>query len=327
MNTALTTKTKDSIVEALQQYINEHKISQAELARQIEISPAYLSTILNCKYYTKVNDKNQPIPDSWFIKIAQQVGFSISKEYWFTIPTVQFMQMISTLKNAKETGATAMIIGTSGYGKTKAIDQFVKNSPDCTYRITVSSLYRLYDIVNELGEKVGLQDMNLTRSNGSSLKIRVDRIVKKLKEVKAQGKKPVIIFDEAENLEASVLKMIKGLYDALQGNCSIVMIGTEQLVVKLLNSKKRQRDGIPQLYRRFKAGLVQLSRTLDFDAFFKKLGITDKGLQNLLYELCENYGELHDYLEPTIIEADQKKVPVTEELFRLKFNMPKASKK
>jgi DNA transposition AAA+ family ATPase len=323
----LTTNIKKQIAEAAQQYLKQHSgISAAELSRQSQINQGYLSLILNGKFSTTVDGNKVDISDTWFIKLADQVGFSITTDVWKSIPTMQWLQIINNLVSAKETGATKMIIGKTGYGKTFAIDSFVRNNPDCTYRITVSSLYKLVDIVNELTEKLGIDNRQLNSYQATSVKLRVDAIVKKLKDLNMQGKQPIIIFDEGENMEFAVLKMLKGLYDALKSHCSIVIIGTEQLLIKLLNSKKRNREAIPQLYRRFKAGQVNLSGTLDFDAFFKQFSVSDKGLQNLLYDTCENYGELHDYLQPLLVHAAAKKVAVSEDLFRMMYNMPKPRK-
>jgi type II secretory pathway predicted ATPase ExeA len=73
-----------------------------------------------------------------------------------------------------------------------------------------------------------------------SLKNRVDKIIAKLREIKMNGGQPIVIFDEAENLEISVLKMIKALFDALKDYCSLVMIGTPQLLEKLTNKKSKR---------------------------------------------------------------------------------------
>lgn len=245
---------------------------------------------------------------------------------WKTMPVPQFKEMMTTLESAKDEGKTAMIIGGTGYTKTYSIDKFCKEYPDNTFRITVSSLYKLPDIVNELAALVGLDYAFINgRMQAYSIKLRVDAIVKKLIEINHAGGKPIIIFDEGENLEISVLKMLKALYDSLKDYCSIVLIGTEQLLNKLLNLKKRNRDAIPQLYSRFKMGQITLSPIVkhkDFKLFFDFYIPNETGIQKLLIERCDNYRELRDALETALRKAALQGVPLTENLFRLIHKMP-----
>lgn len=246
---------------------------------------------------------------------------------WKTLPVIQFKEMFTTLEAAKNEGKTAMIIGATGYTKSYSIDKFCSKYPMHTYRVTVSSLYKLPDIINELTELTGVDysKVNGLRIQAYSLKVRVDAVVKKLKEINEKGGKPIIIFDEGENLEISVLKMLKALYDALKDHCAIVLIGTEQLLTKLLNLKKRNRDAIPQLYSRFKLGLKVLPPIVkhrDFKPFFDLYIPEEIGLQKLLIEKCDNYRELRDALEPALRKADSQGEPLTEKLFRIIHNMP-----
>jgi DNA transposition AAA+ family ATPase len=248
-------------------------------------------------------------------------------DHWKTFPCKQFKEIISTLESARDEGKAAMIIGSTGYSKTYSIDKFCQKYSDNTYRITVSSLNRMPDIINELTEKVGVDYGNISfyRMQQYSLKVRLDAIVKKVKEVYIRGGKPILIIDEGENLEISVLKMLKGLYDALKNYCSIVLIGTEQLLNKLLNLKKRNRDAIPQLYSRFKMGLKVLTpikKHIDFKPFFDYYIPDEIGLQKLLIEKCDNYRELNDALEPALRKAKMQGAPLTETFFRLINNMP-----
>ncbi|NNV54565.1 ATP-binding protein [Limnovirga soli] len=322
----MTNEQKLNIVAETTTYMKDKGLSLNELCRQTGINVGYLSPMLRGTFTIPVKDKTVELDDKWFLQLAAFIGLSMQKTYWETLSTRQFVLQIAALKNAKETGKTAMIIGSTGVGKTKNTDVFCHKMPLHTYRVTVSSLYKLVDIVTELTELLGLEfaSINSARIQTNSVKIRVDKIVAKLKEIKRNGGNPIIIFDEGENMEMSVLKMLKGLYDALKDHCAIVVIGTEQLLNKLLNLRKRNRDAIPQLYRRFKAGLVTLpgiNKEIDFAVFYDKYCI-EKPLRNLLTRICDNYGELNDYLEAAMREADRTGEPLTEQLFRKMFTVP-----
>lgn len=253
--------------------------------------------------------------------------------YWCTtVETAQYLEIISEIKVAKATGKSRMLIGGTGFGKSNVADLLLSEAEQPhTYVITVSSLYKLIDVINEMVEKleVGVKTINGARMQHYSLKIRLDLIAQRIKELKEEGNKVQIIFDEGENMNMEILKMLKGFYDLVYKHCSIVVIGTDQLLNKLLNSRKRNRDAIPQLYRRFKAGLKIISaidKRKEFPKFFKKLGIEDKGLQKLLTDLSDNYGELRDYCEGFLQECHEEKQPICEDFFRLYHDIPAQKK-
>jgi DNA transposition AAA+ family ATPase len=323
----MTNEQKQQIVDAANAYASDKDLSQNELSRKVGINPGYLSPMLKGNFFANANGTAVEIGGQWFQKLAEFIGFSTKKTYWETLPTRQHAEITTALFVSMDTQDTAMLIGETRCGKSNAIGKFVNKFPAHTYVLTVSNLYKKVDIINELAEKVGIEygSLTLARVSKYSEKVRVDKIVEKLKDIRRSGGKPVIIFDEGENLEMPVLKTIKALYDALKDECGIVLIGTDQLLERLLNLRKRGRQGIPQLYSRFKPGLRQISsikKEKDFVPFFDKY-VSDVGLRDLLLKLCDNYGELNKYLERAVREADQKNVPLTETFFRKIFNLPK----
>ena len=113
---------------------------------------------------------------------------------------------------------------------------------------------------------------------------------------------------------------MKELYDGLIGCCSIVMMGTPQLLRNIDIMRKKDKPGIPQFYRRVKFGIRVLP---DIDKSFKLfLNGIDANLKKFLQDNCDNYGELHDVLVPAMREADRLGEPLTETLVRKILNMP-----
>jgi DNA transposition AAA+ family ATPase len=131
----------------------------------------------------------------------------------------------------------------------------------------------------------------------------------------------MIIFDESEYMRPPALWAIKELYDNLTGIASIVMLGTDQLIAHIENLRKRNKDGIPQLYRRIKFGIRHLPR---IDRTYKEF-LTDitPELRRFLVSNCDNFGELHDVIVPARREADRTGQPLTENFVRTMLNMPK----
>ena len=69
---------KDQIVAAARQYITSKGLSQAAFARLCDVSPSYMSNILNGVYeYKASGDKTIAIADRYFAAIAGRIGMSV----------------------------------------------------------------------------------------------------------------------------------------------------------------------------------------------------------------------------------------------------------
>jgi DNA transposition AAA+ family ATPase len=226
------------------------------------------------------------------------------------IETEQLTESLAHIEDLKIKCRAGMIIGNTGSSKTFTSTliqkKYSKKNSD-VFLLTVSSTYNWEDVVDGLMELVGVANSNYAKKLSKQQKL--NAIVNKMKELKAAGHFPIIIFDEAENLPVAMLKSIKTLYDALVKICAMCLIGTDQLIVNILNKRQKNRVAIPQLWRRLKMGTLELSainRGVEFPKFFTALNITDKGLQDLCFKHCENYGELTDFLYPLIEESNNK---------------------
>lgn len=322
----MTKELKSKITIAANDYCALHKISQNEMSRQTGINAAYVSVMLkgDASFVGMTKDDGSTgkteIADRWFLTLADFVGYEVTKNYWKTRMTPQFQTIIEALTAAKEHGATRMITGPSGCGKSMAIDKFIKQNPLNTYRIIINDYYRLNDVINELMKLLNIDLTtigSMSKINSRSKKVRLDAVVSKLKEIRLQGGSPILVIDEGENMAIPMLKTIKALYDQLKDYCAIVLVGTHDMLDVMT-----RRPALYPLYRRFKAGHKQLARIDDTYSIFLT-DIQDKALRKLLCQLCDNYGELHDYLEPAIREAALQEVPLTEQFFRIMYNMPK----
>ena len=239
---------------------------------------------------------------------------------WQNIATIQFKEIISELVDAKDEKKAIMLIAETGAGKTSTIRQFEQKRPKHTYRITLGDSYNLHVLLNKMQEILGLPVYKGKNSKHISLR----DIINKLTAIQNEGGDPVFILDEAENSRVNVFKAIKELYDGVEGKCGIVLIGTPQLTDAL--NKRSAGQSIPQLRRRFKAGtryITPFSKIRDLKSFFELHIPKEKDLQDLLIELCDNYGELHDYLDPFLKHCSKKDVMPTEQAFRFYHKIPK----
>ncbi len=249
------------------------------------------------------------------------------KQFWKDISTLQSKEILTELIEAKENPCAKMLISLTGLGKTNTIKLFKQKYPRHTYVLVVGDSWKLEDVVLEIANMIGV-DYNRATTVWRAINVRklLAQIANKLYEIGEAGGNPMIVLDEAENLKPAVLKTIKELYDAIIDYCSIVLIGTPQILDSMLNKRNKNRTSVPQLYRRFKAGtryISSLNKGRDFTPFFDIHIKGEEGIKAMLIEHADNYGELHDFIEPVLRYCDKKGVKLTEEIFRLFHKIPK----
>lgn len=300
------TNTKSRIIAKLQDYAKEKGLNKRDLSKMASVSESYIHCMMNGQLCFKETE----IGEVHFKKVAKVIGFNIGKVYWVHQDTPQYVSIYSKLLDAKISGRTKMMIGKTSIGKTYTINSFKQKVPANTFVITVSNLHTWRDIMEEL-----CLCLNISCS-GSSVAC-LKRIKNNLQANWLFGKKPIVIFDEAENMLPKTLKSVKTLYDAVGDICSIVLIGTEQLEHKLDELFRKKEIGIPQFVERFRAGKSQIG-DIDKDEWFPGFLslIKDENVREFIYNLSDNYRVLHNYVSHALMAADQMEVPLTEEFFR-----------
>lgn len=298
---------KQQIAEQLELYMSEHNLTQAEIASGAGVNASYIISIRKGDY--TVGSKNIEIAPKYFKRLADFIGISTEDDLWQNKPTKQLQVMISALNEAKENNQTALIIGSTGSGKTHVLDLFKKKHPKEVFTLKVSQTDRIKDLIEKTLQVLKIEP----RHNSTASKMKA--ICDKLKKVSEEGYDPVLAFDEAEYMKQPALCAMKEFYDNLNGIASIVMIGTPQLTKELERLRKKDRAGIPQLYRRIKYNVVHLPEIDNtFPDFLED--IKDKDLRKWLQRNCDNYGELHDIVLRAKKQAIAMNEPVTMDLVR-----------
>lgn len=306
----ITIEQKQQISIALVQCIADGIFSQSEIEKRTGVNASYLDAIKKGELKVQKTE----IKDKWYIMLAEFLNISLSKEYWEYRETKQALRIFVTLEEAKMNGITNVIIGETGSGKSFISDAFVRASPIDTFKIVVSTLDKIGDLLDKVTDELKIAT---PKSNAK----KISEIAKKLKQMKLEGYQPHLIFDECEFMKQPALCSIKELLEALKKVCGITLIGTNQLTENLEKLRKKNKPGMPQFFRRIKFGIRELpniDRT--FSLFLED--IKDKDLRNFLKQNCDNYGELHDVLVPALKEAERTGEPLTENFVRTILGMP-----
>lgn len=310
---------KRAVIDAAKAYAGQHNLSNAQLSKASKVNNTFISFMMRYEFSIPQGEgKKTVIADKWFVRLATYIGYQLKKEYWKFFNFPQFAPGVEALDSAKHKGEHRMIIGNTGCGKTEMTERFKMKHPTHTYRVTANSLHTVKDLLEEIKLSMGI---TVERKTAAFI---LRKIIEHLIDVRAEGHQPVIIIDEGENLTYNTIRMMKGLYDGIRHHCGIAIMGTHQLITKLDKLRREDKAGVPQFCRRFKAGITVLDPVMtdDFEQVFDHFKL-ETGLRKLLRSICTNFGELRDYLEPALREADEQGVPLTEQFFRVKYNMPK----
>lgn len=300
---------KINLVSALEDYIKEHDLSQNDIAKRSGVNASYLINIRKLDFTIKIGNKAVEIANKYFVRIANLIKFETEKAYWQIRATAQLKQILVTLNDAKSNAETAVITGETGCGKTFGSEIFKDKFPSDVFIVKVGSSDNLGDLLDKIIESLGIDVFK--RSKSSKLR----QIASHMKQLSENGHEPTLIFDESEYMKQPALCALKELYDVLNNWCALVLIGTEQLTDNIEKLKKRNKHGIPQLYRRIKFRIRNLP-AIDrkYDDFLQGI---DAGLKKWLQRNCENYGELHDVLVPAMREAERTDSELTEDFVKL----------
>lgn len=314
---SLTQKTNISV--ALNKYIDKKICSQQKIADDCGFNEAYITQIKKGEYRVG----KSPIKDEQFSLVANYIGLKLKKEYWQKVLTKENIMIEDALNDAKEYATIKTVIANTGAGKTFTVDDFMStNKENCVFHITVGQLHKVKNVIDDI-----LFEMKI-KPKGDPLN-RLRQITKYVTSLYHQGKHPLIIIDEAENLKLPVLGFTKQIYDAIVKPeiCGVVLIGTDQLLASIKKMEDSNKLGIPQFARRIRAGIVDVEKVRgkwhednNFLEYVTGL-VWDVQIVTLLKEQARNYGEVHDFVVAAMRDADRCGEEFNYEFFIDKYNL------
>ncbi|MGY0034412.1 AAA family ATPase [Pedobacter sp. NJ-S-72] len=309
----MTKELKVEIINALENYLlSNTKVTQNDVANSAEINAGYLINMRKMDFTVRSGQKVVEINEKYFIRLAKFIGFELSTtNNWngTTKPTIQLKDMVASLQLAKDNLDTSVLIGETGAGKTFSLDAFKSRFPTEVFTVKVGASDNLPDLI---GKVLTALNVGQPRSTTSA---RIAQIALRLKIIRESGNMPMLAFDEAEYMKYPALCAFKELYDVLNKECALVLIGTNELLTNLQRMQRHNKPGIAQLFRRIKFKIHNIP-AIDrrFEQFLSGI---EPGLKKWLQANCNNYGELHDVMVPAITEAERTGQPLTLELVKI----------
>jgi DNA transposition AAA+ family ATPase len=305
---------KEAIREAIEAFLQTQDMTQNTLADRSGVNALYIKGMRDGSHSYTLKGADTPIPDKWYYKLAEYIGYKVQKTYWEPKPTDQFMRILATLEDARKFGYTNVIIGETGSGKSYVCDLFQKKYRQDVFIIKMGKSDNVGDVLDKTVDALQIPDNKHEKVKGNghtrSKSLRIKKIINFLKKLKLDGYNPTVIWDESEYMNLATLCAIKEFYDELRQVSALILIGTDQLLENIVSLSAGNKSGMPQFYSRIKFGIREL-KAIDrrFPIFLED--VEDKEVRDFIKANCSNYREVHDILVPASREADRLDVPLT----------------
>ncbi|GAB3735071.1 AAA family ATPase [Spirosoma lituiforme] len=260
-----------------------------EIARLLEIEAEQLgswprvATKVGANHITVRYNMTDPakwhlVSDQMWAKVAIKLGYKINESAWHLVPTTNTLVMMELLDRAQNDQLFTAISHEAGQGKTAGV-QMYKLSHDAVFYVECEESWSHKKFVQKLAETLGLR---VERYSISDL---TDMIVSFLKQ-KATTTRPLLIVDEANKLKPSSLRLFIPLFNKLQDEVGMVLIGAHDLKKHIQAGVRRDSRGMDELESRLGRSYMPLVGIFETDvvAICKANGLTDERAQARVWQ-------------------------------------------
>lgn len=248
---------KQQIANALRGYCERYD-SQAKAANSMKnVSSATISQMLNGKW--------ELIKDEMWRNVAAQICYKDEK--WNAVATRDFTTLMRILSDVQENALVMAVTGEAGSGKTFALRQYT-NSNKQVYMLCCNEYWNRKAFLNELLQAMGRDAAGLGVN---------EMMMEAVRHLKMQ-ESPMLILDEADKLSDKVLYFFISLYNALEGECGLLMVATSHLELRIRKGVKANKKGYNEIWSRIGRKCVTLKgvSAADIIAVCEANGVTDR---------------------------------------------------
>ena len=229
----ITTEFKQKITAALiAQRINYPDSSDKDFSIMYGINNSIYSLIKSGNIDKKIS------PDKWLI-LGRKLGINLRETKWKIVRTDVFDVIEEEIMACKEHSLSRIFVDDTEIGKTETARYLSQNMSNCFY-VDCSQAKTKQQFIRLIARTVGIPN------DGKYIDVQ-DNLKYYLKTLTM----PVIILDEAGDLEYTALLEVKELWNATEGCCGWYMIGADGLQAKIIKGISHKKVGFREIFSRF----------------------------------------------------------------------------
>lgn len=228
----ITIEVKHRILDAIRKQRSK-LTSDAKHAVTLGISSAQYSRIMK-------NDIDGVLSDGNWASIARklevQIGSALS---WQTAKTPVYSYITGQLELCQENSMGGMICDKTDIGKTYSAKCYVREHRNAIY-VDCSQVKTKRMLVIQIAKEFGLSSSGHYRDTYADLIYYIRSM-----------ERPLVILDEAGDLDYTAFLELKALFNATEGFCGWFMMGADGLRKKIENNRLKFKVGYPEIFSRY----------------------------------------------------------------------------
>ena len=228
----ITKEIKDKILEAVKANRTNYP-SDAKHAASLGITTSVYSSVKNGQTDRMRSDAN-------WISIARKLGVGLRGEIeWIPAKTATFQYITAQLELIQERGLSAMLCDLPNIGKTFTAKHYAGTHPNVAY-IDCSQVKTKLKLVRKIAGEFGVD----AKGRYSDI---YDDLVYYLRSID----RPLVILDEAGDLQYEAFLELKALWNATERCCAWYMMGADGLKAKINRSIECKKVGYTEMLSRY----------------------------------------------------------------------------
>lgn len=280
------TKVRVAILEKRENYGG----SDADFSKSLGINNSIFSRL-------KSGETDRIMSDTVWITLGRELQVKVFEDNWKVARTKVYSEIEDNLNFCKELSRSMVLVDDCGIGKTFCAKHIIRKMKN-TFYVDCSQAKSKQLFIRLIAKTVGIDNQGKYYDVLANLKYYITTL-----------EKPLIILDEAGDLEYTAFVELKGIWNGTDGVCGWYMMGADGLRAKIERGINGKKVGFAEIFSRFSDEFIKLvpNGTADRQAFYSDLigtvataNIQDQTKVKKLIKKCIDKETTLRYLETLI---------------------------
>ena len=286
----LTKEFKEKVRVAILEKRENYGGSDADYSKSLGINNAVFSRL-------KSGETEKILSDTIWITLGRELQVKVFEDNWKVARTSVYTEIEDNLNFCKELSRSMVLVDDCGIGKTFCTKHIIKKMRN-TFYVDCSQAKSKQLFIRLLAKTFGIDNQGKYYDVLANLKYYITTL-----------EKPLIILDEAGDLEYTAFLELKGIWNGTDGVCGWYMMGADGLRDKIDKGIKNKKVGFAEIFSRFSDEFIKLvpNGKADRQAFYTELigavasaNLKDQGKIKPLINKCIGKETTLRYLETLI---------------------------